>query len=125
MSRGYPSSRARFDVFFSEKLRLYAIGELFVFLLWQIVTFLGISIIADEFRNMFKRISRRFENYQFLKLGSALMTQMPIDVFIELISLLNISVDFKVNPSGYRMISASVFDTLWHCRAEISFLCTI
>jgi len=80
-----PGSRKRFDVFFSEKLRLYAIGELFVFLLWQIVTFLGISIIADEFRHMFKRISRCFENYQFLKLGSAFMTQMPTDVFIELL----------------------------------------
>jgi len=73
----------------------------YLFLLWQIITFLGILIIADEFRHMFKQISRRFENYQFLKLGSALMTQMPLDVFIELISLLNISVDFKVNPSGY------------------------
>ena len=72
-----------------------------MFLLWQIFTFLGILIIADEFRHVFKRISRRFENYQFLKLGSALITQMPVDVFIELLSLLNISVDFKVNTSAF------------------------
>ena len=32
VSLGYPGSRARFDVFFSEKLRLYAISELFVFI---------------------------------------------------------------------------------------------
>ena len=73
----------------------------YLFLLWQIITFLGILIITDEFRHIFKQISRRFENYQFLKVGSALMTQMPLDVFIELISLLNISVDFKVNPTSY------------------------
>jgi len=77
--------------------------------------------IADEVRHMFKQISRRFENYQFSKLGSALMTQMPIHVFIELIPLLNISVAFKVAPRVTRMIFASEFDTLCHCRAEISF----
>jgi len=49
------------------------------------------------------------------------MTQMPIDVFIELISHLNISVDFKVAPRVTRMIFASVFDKLCHCGAEISF----
>jgi len=92
-----------------------------VFLLWQIITFLVIFIIADEFRHMFKQISRRFENYQSLKLGSASKTQMPTDVFIELISLLNIFVDIKVAPRVTRMIFASVFDTSWHCRAEISF----
>jgi len=42
-----------------------------VFLLWQIITFLGILIIADEVRHMFKQILRRFENYQFSKLGNA------------------------------------------------------
>jgi len=84
----------------------FTIGELFVFLLWQIITFLGILIIADEVRHMFKQILRRFENYQFSKRGSALMTQMPIDVFIELISLLNISVDFKVAPyQGFHLES--------------------
>jgi len=72
-----------------------------VLLLWQIITFLGILIIADEIRHMFKLISRRFENCKFSKLVSALMTQMPIDVFIELISLLNISIDFSGYPSSY------------------------
>jgi len=92
-----------------------------VLFLRQIITFLGISIIAYESTQIFTLISRCFENCQFTKLGSALMTQMPIDVFMELISLLNISVDFKVTPRVTRMISASVFDTFWHCRAEIYF----
>jgi len=92
-----------------------------VFLLWQIITFLGILIIADEVRHMFKQISRRFENYQFFKLGSALLTQMPIDVFIKLISLLNISVDFKVALRVTRMIFASVFDTICYCRPDFFF----
>ena len=83
-----------------------------MFLLWQIITFLGILIIAYEVRHMFKQILRRFENYQFSKLGSALMSQMPVDVVMELISLLNIYVDLRVAPRVTRMIFASVFDTL-------------
>jgi len=89
-----------------------------VFLLWQIITSLGILVIADEIGHKSKKISRRFENCHFSKLGSALMTQIPIDVFIELISLLYIFVDFKVTPRVTRMIAASVFDTFCLCRAD-------
>ena len=40
VSRGYPGSRARFEVFFLEKLRLYAISELFVIYCGKLLLFL-------------------------------------------------------------------------------------
>jgi len=89
-----------------------------VFLLWQIITSRGILIIADEIRHMFKKISQRFENCQFSKLGSAIMTLMPIDVFIELISLLVFLFFFILRlplelPALFLPAYSTHFGTVW------------